>query len=126
MYFIAEINDEIKCRLMCDKHFNGKLVNYKEIPFSKFFGFFTEHIFESLREYHNHFNHDNRTMIDIIKEYPIEYSFIFKNNKDYNQGISADVSDFQILKGGGYGSNPSNLNSILSWYVKFNNINLGF
>lgn len=111
MYFFAETNGTIKVRLMCDKHY-GNLVTFKEVPFSKLFGFIGDNIFDSMREYSGDTERIDMTMQELFKKHPIEYAFIYKDNKDHDQGISADVSDYQCQSGSGYGNNPSSLNRI--------------
>jgi hypothetical protein len=111
MIFLAETSGIIPCRLMYDGEKNKQ---FNDIPYSKLFGFISEHIFETLREINGNFERDNRTMEEIFKEFPIEFSFIYKDNKDYNQGISAHVSDYQPVQGSGFGSKPSNLNRLFN------------
>jgi hypothetical protein len=111
MIFLAETSGIIPCRLMYD---GGKNKQVNDIPYSKLLGFISEHIFETLREVSGTFERDNRTMEEIFREYPIEFSFLYKDNKDYNQGISADVSDYQPVEGSGFGSKPSNLNRLFN------------
>lgn len=107
MYFIAEYSGELRCRLMCNE-ITGRLVQYKDIPYSKLFGFIADCMFEAIKEANGtSWIRDSRSMIDLYRECPIEYAFIYKNNKNYNQGISADESDFNLTKGKGYGEKPS-------------------
>jgi hypothetical protein len=89
-----------------------KLVEVCEVPYSKFFGFICSHIFETFRTEENKIEKYNESMIEIFKKYPIQYCFVFKNNKQFNQGASADVNDFNLTKGDGYGNNIGSLNRI--------------
>lgn len=121
MYFVAEISGDIRCRMSasCDKNIPGKLYNFKEIPYSKFFGFIGEHIFETLRECNNSNTRIDKTMRELFEEHPIEYLFVFRNEREHDQGVSADISDYQVArynKGGkhgvGHGNKPSYLTRV--------------
>jgi hypothetical protein len=92
MIFLAETSGVTPCRLFYD---GGKNFQINDIPYSKLFGFISEHIFETLREINGNFERDSRNMEEIFMEYPIKYSFLYKDNKEYNQGMSADINDFQ-------------------------------
>lgn len=111
MIFLAETSGIIPCRLMYDGEKNKQ---FNDIPYSKLLGFISEHIFETLREINGTWDRDNRTMEEIYKEFPIEFSFLYKDNKDYNQGISANVGDYQPVDGAGFGFKPSNLNRLFN------------
>jgi hypothetical protein len=100
-------------RMRCNKIIKDKspvaLVQYKEIPYSKFFGYIASHIFQSMRLKNNSYEKIEETRIELFRKYPFEFSIAFKNKSIHGQGDSADVSDFQTLKGTGYGSKPSEL-----------------
>ena len=116
-YYCAEMDGTFICRLFHDKiafkkngknFFKASIYEYKDIPYSKFFGFIAHHYFESIRLTENHYNRIDKTMIDFYQDNPMKYAFIYKNNIQ-EQGINANINDFQIAKGSGYGSKPSEL-----------------
>lgn len=114
-YFCAEYSGEILYRILhqtiCDKKSKGSQKNilFNEIPFSKWFGYFATHIFEAKRRNLNVNTRFNETMIDFFKKNPLEWLAVYKDNYPYEQGEPANISDFNLKTGEGYGVKPSHI-----------------